>query len=212
MDEITTLDSPLPNVRSFRIKTRSFRDTRRFRGWNPEFSNLLAGVSGFISGVSRFTLWCCLHLPFLLPLHLTGGNTFMYYIPSLFYHGFAQTNYAFSYHLHRIAIIHGIFTYLASLHSCRDRDAGSRGVWAWAGARGRRRFLWTSRQAHMHLLLPILDQLSICVLFAHELPCFIYMYQCLIRTYLMHYQPWLEHSHLGEYDCVRVTNYMLSLA
>ena len=158
MDEITTLDSPLPNVRSFRIKTRSFRDTRRFRGWNPEFSNLLAGVSGFISGVSRFTLWCCLHLPFLLPLHLTGGNTFMYYIPSLFYHDFGLINHAFSYHMHRIAII---LTYQASLHSCRDRDAGSRGVWARVGDRGRRRFLCDPRQAPKHTFIPILDQWSI---------------------------------------------------
>ena len=43
----------------------------------------------------------------------------------------------------------------------------------------------------MHSLLPILDQSSICVLFVHELLYIIYMYQCLIRTYLMHYQPCL---------------------
>ena len=40
----------------------------------------------------------------------------------------------------------------------------------------------------------------------------IYIYQCLLRTYLMHYQPCLEHYHLGEYACLGVTNYMLSHA
>ena len=64
----------------------------------------------------------------------------------------------------------------------------------------------------MHLLLPILDQLSICVLLAHELSYFIYMYPCLIRTYLRHYQPCLEHYPLGEYAYLGVTNYMLSHA
>ena len=146
----------------------------------------------------------------LVPLHSPMINPPMYYMSSLFYHSFAMLNHTFSYHLHTMSIIHGISIYQASLHSCRDRDARASG--GWAGDRGRRYFRWNSRQAPMHSLLSILDQLSICVLFAHELPYIIYMYRCLIRTYLMHYQPWLEHSHLGEYDCVRVTNYMLSLA
>ena len=36
-----------------------------------------------------------------------------------------------------------------------------------------------------------------------------YMYPCLLRTYLMHYQPCLECYPLGEYVCLGVTNYML---
>jgi len=69
----------------------------------------------------------------LLPLHLNRGNALMYYTSSLFYHGFALINYVFSCHMHHIAITHDMFTYLASLHSCRDRDAGSRGLKLKAG-------------------------------------------------------------------------------
>jgi len=39
-----------------------------------------------------------------------------------------------------------------------------------------------------------------------------YMHQCLLRTYLMNYQPCLEYYLLGEYACLGVTNYMLSHA
>ena len=62
-----------------------------------------------------------------LPLHLAMINPHMYYMSSLFYHSFAMLNHTSSCHLHTIAIIHGIFMYQASLHSCRDRDAGARG-------------------------------------------------------------------------------------
>ena len=103
----------------------------------------------------------------LIVLHLPKSNTHMYYMSRLFYHGFATLTQTFSYHLHIIAIIHGIVIYQASLHSCRDRDAGARG--GWAGDRWRRYFRCESRQAPMHLWYPILDQWSICVLFVHEL-------------------------------------------
>jgi len=103
----------------------------------------------------------------LIVLHLPKSNTHMYYMSRLFYHDFAMLTQTFSYHLHIIAIIHGIVIYQASLHSCRDRDAGARG--GWAGDRWRRYFRCESRQATMHLWYPILDQWSICVLFVHEL-------------------------------------------
>ena len=64
---------------------------------------------------------------YLIALHLLKSNTHMYYMSRLFYHGFATLTQTFSYHLHIIAIIHGIVIYQASLHSCRDRDAGARG-------------------------------------------------------------------------------------
>ena len=103
----------------------------------------------------------------LIALHLPKSNTHMCYMSRLFYHGFAMLKHALSCHLHIITIIHGISIYQVSLHSCRDRDAGARG--GWAGDRWRRYFRCESRQAPMHLLHPILDQWSICVLFVHEL-------------------------------------------
>ena len=48
----------------------------------------------------------------------------MYYMSSPFYHSFVMLNHTFSYHLHTMSIIHGIFIYHASLYSCRDCDAG----------------------------------------------------------------------------------------
>jgi hypothetical protein len=108
----------------------------------------------------------------LIPLHLTIKNPHIkkihiYYISSLFYHGFAIFRHTFSYHLHIIAIIHSIFIYQASLHLCRGRDTRTRG--GWAGDRGRRHPRWKSREAPMHLFIYILDQWSIWVLLVHEL-------------------------------------------
>ena len=63
----------------------------------------------------------------LIVLHLPKSNTHMYYMSRLFYHGFTMLKHGLSCHLHIITIIHGISIYQASLHSCRDRDAGARG-------------------------------------------------------------------------------------
>ena len=69
------------------------------------------------------------HLTFsyLIAFHLPKSNTHMYYMSRLFYHGFVMLKHALSYHLHIITIIRGISIYQASLHSCRDRNAGASG-------------------------------------------------------------------------------------
>jgi len=120
-----------------------------------------------------------------LPLHLAMINPHMYYMSSLFYHSFVILNHAFSCHLHTIAIIHGIFIYQASLQSCRDSDARASG--GWAGDRWWRHSRWDSRQApkHSYTLFWINEVYVSCLRMSY------YIYHWLLRTYLMHYQPWL---------------------
>ena len=63
---------------------------------------------------------------------------------------------------------------------------------------------------HLSIFYPIfwINEVYINVLIVHEL----LLYQCLLRIYLMYYQPCLEHYPQGEYACLGVTNYMLSHA
>ena len=62
---------------------------------------------------------------------------------------------------------------------------------------------------HLSILVLYFGSMKfIRVSIVHEL----LLYQCLLRIYLMHYQPCLEHYPQGEYACLGVTNYMLSHA
>ena len=101
---------------------------------NPEYLGLYPEYSGFSCPdyPDTYPEYPSTHIThptfsYLIALHLPKSNTHMYYMSRLFYHGFATLTQTFSYHLHIIAIIHGIVIYQASLHSCRDRDAGARG-------------------------------------------------------------------------------------
>ena len=99
-----------------RRKTWSIRATRSFRAYTRSFRVLAVRTirthiqSIPISDTHRThpTFNC------LIVLHLPKSNTHMYYMYRLFYHGFATLTQTFSYHLHIIAIIHGIVIYQAS--------------------------------------------------------------------------------------------------
>ena len=110
---------------------------------------------------------------------------------------------------HIIALIHGVFIYYVSLHSCRDRNARAGDRRVPARSHRRRRPSGHPRQTPKHPLNLILDQMSIYVLYVHK-SIFVYMFAQLLI--LMHYPSLTQNNHFQRSMLAYVSRFNSCLA
>jgi hypothetical protein len=156
-------------------------------------------------------------LPVLIPLHLPIHNPHMHYMSSLFYLRFAMLNHASLYHLHIIKIIYGIFICQASLHLClisfayhwnhswhiylsniiraetvmpKQEEGEPKIVGDDTPIENQGRHLYI-----FYYLFWINEVYMSCLCMSY------YIYKWLLRTYLIHYQPYLGYYFIAKYFC-----------